>query len=217
MADVFDLQAYIEERVANCREDNLLELYSDDEMLRFNENHIYEEIVVPAPVEVFVTELNTRRFVLPKTLRVLDSAPFIQTDLHLNIRDTPNLEYIIIRRTNIVGCGLHDLFPVRVRYRYEDCLLNGVELNTIINSLYEKYFGERPRYTCHRIHNQFLDKNSISRHLHSHIIESILEYQRCITQGRAFRLEVKEELVAQAWHPRRVEKWIYADIDIDTL
>jgi hypothetical protein len=219
MADVFDFHAYIEQRLAYCKEDEKhLELYSDDEMLPFNASHIYEEIVVPAPVEVFVNELNARRFVLPKTLHVLDSDPFVQTDLELNIRDISNLKYIILRTTNIVGdIRLGELFPVGVRYRYEECLLHGVELHTIINRLYEKYFGEKPRFTSTRICNQFLDKNNISSHQHSHIIDKILEYESRLAQGRAFRLQVKEELVEQAWHPRRVKKWIYADIDIDTL
>jgi hypothetical protein len=50
-------------------------------------------------------------------------------------------------------------------------------------------------------------------------ISKIKEYEARIAQGRAFRLAIKEELVAAVWHPDKVEKLInkYGIDFLDTL
>jgi len=43
------------------------------------------------------------------------------------------------------------------------------------------------------------------------------EFPLCIMKRRAKERSalIKEELVAKAWHPSRVEKWLEAGMDID--
>jgi hypothetical protein len=56
-------------------------------------------------------------------------------------------------------------------------------------------------------------------HSHTSFINEIKEYEARIAQGKAFRLAIKEELVAAVWHPDKVEKLIdkYGIDIIDTL
>jgi hypothetical protein len=50
--------------------------------------------------------------------------------------------------------------------------------------------------------------NSINYRYDSRYINEIQEYEERIAQGRAFRLAIKEELIAAVWHPDKVEKII---------
>lgn len=201
----------------------LLDLcFGHDDVVLAYENYVYNEIQIPERVEILIIEFNVKKLILPNSLRVLDYSPFISTDLEFNI--PPNLESIIIRDTNIIGKEFYELFQIlysdgrksdnRDSSIYSMCSLNGVELHTVINTKYTKYFGKAPRYNTTRLYNQLIHTNVIQLKYHASIIREIIDYEARIKQGREFRLAVKEELVAMAWHPRRVDKWIYADIDL---
>lgn len=210
----FNLRDYIEEKLANTTTPTL-ELYFDNDMLPYQEDHVYEEIVVPSPVEVFVSEINTRRLVLPSTLKVLDVLPFLETDLQLNI--PPNLQTIIIRFANIVGKTLTELFPINAKYEYESCKLEGVELHTLINAKYEKYFGVKPRYNTNRLYNQIINRNGINKRLHGQIINEMLTYEQNIKLHQTFCQTIRDDLNAAVWHPNRVCRWYYAGVDLESL
>jgi hypothetical protein len=179
MDPTFNLTNYIDARIAQVDDKTTLELYSEDELLRYHENHTFEEIVVPSPVEVFVNELNTRRIVAPPTLRVIDHMPFMTHPLEFNIPDS--LEMIILHNVNIQKKQFIELFKPGISYTYKNCLLDGVPLNEIVISLYKECSGgEEPRYSTHRLYNQPLTKNSISRLFHAHIIAKILQHQQIL-------------------------------------
>ena len=165
MDPYFSLTPYIEERLAHGIP-NVLELYSENELIPYHQNHIYEEIVIPAPVKIFINELNAKRIISPPTLRVIDHMPYISHSLEFNIPES--LEHIILRDVNIQKKQFHELFPKGILYRYENCLLNGAPLHEVAISLYKLCSnGEEPPLT----------KNSISHRLHKHIINKILDCQ----------------------------------------
>ena len=78
-----------------------LDLFPNDEILEKYENYVYNEIHIPEPVEILTLDFNTKRIILPNTLKVLDYSPFISTDFQFNF--TPHLEYITLENTNIIG------------------------------------------------------------------------------------------------------------------
>ena len=172
MDPLFNLTTYIDERLANTTTPNVLELYSEDELVPYHENHVYEEVVIPKGVEVFINELNVRRIVAPDSIRVIDHLPYMIHSLEFNMPDS--LQHIILHDVNIVGKEFNELFPTGVYYRYENCSLNGTPLNEVVVSKYKTLFNEEPLYSTHRLYNQPLTKNSISKKFHEVIISQIL-------------------------------------------
>jgi len=167
----------------------------------------YEEATIPAPVEIFVSDLYFNKLNLPETLLVLDLWFDNITDFEFNM--PPKIEEIVLIDANIKNKNLMELFPNNVKYSYCECLLDGTPLSTLIYKLYTKYFSDKPSDMT----------NGINHRYHKTFINKIKEYEERIAQGRAFRLAIKEELVAAVWHPDKVEKLINAyGIDIiDTL
>ena len=221
-------------------------------MLPDPQNYVYNEITIPEGVFHLVISINVRKLILPTSLRLIEYQAPMPTDLECNI--PPNIERYYIENVNIIGKEFHELFPFlnsdesnvysHDNSMYVRCSLNGVQLNTIINTKYTKYFGKAPQYIYNSSRaDECINKNVIWWRLHSSIIREIIEYEATtkytkyfckapqsssirdimreiieyearIKQGREFRLAVKEELVAMAWHPRRVDRWIHADIDL---
>ena len=68
--------------------------------------------------------------------------------------------------------------------------------------LFEKYFPEEYMSDPKNV------LNSINYRNESRYINEIQEYEARIAQGKAFRLAIKEELIATVWHPDKVEKII---------
>lgn len=172
MDPLFNLSTYVDERLAHTTTPNILELYSEDELVPYHENHVYEEVVIPNGVEVFINELNVRRIVAPESIRVIDHMPYMIHSLEFSMPKL--LEHIILRDVNIIGKEFKELFPTDVYYRYENCSLNGTPIHELIVSKYKTLFNQEPTYTTNDIYNQPLTKNSISKKLHGHILNHIL-------------------------------------------
>jgi hypothetical protein len=236
------------------------EMFKDRKKYMSYQTYVYEDIRVPEPVEMLVLEANVKNLILPNTLQTIQYMPYNRLDIRLNL--PPHIYNIWIKYANFIGIEFHELFPralfsnsktpSKKEYYYAWCTLNGIELITIINTKYEKYFGKAPRDTNNLIldtnaitmdshnsiiqeiieyesysakytkyfsktpllYNQLIDtNNNLTKHP-NYIIDEVIEYEARIKQGREFRLAVKEELVAMAWHPRRVDRWIHADIDL---
>lgn len=160
----------------------------------------YEELIVPAPYKAFVSDIYFNKLKLPDTLIVLDLWFDDMIDFEFNI--PPKIEEIILIKANILNKNLMDLFPKNLRYNYSECSLNNIPIYTCVYNLYTKYFPEEymslPKNAL----------NSINYRNESRYINEIQEYEARIAQGRAFRLAIKEELIATVWHPDKVEKII---------
>jgi hypothetical protein len=203
---------YVEQRIS--RYYTKLELYKY-ESFEFDEDTVHPEVVVPTPIEVFVSDWNISKIILPDTLQALDMWFDDMFDFDFNM--PPKIEEIVFINANILNKKLMELFPNNVRYTYSHCYLNGTPIYTCLYNLYTKYFPKSPIPTSgHMINSINYRYYSYS---HSFFINEIKEYEARIAQGRAFRLAIKEELVAAVWHPDKVEKLINAyGIDIiDTL
>jgi hypothetical protein len=170
------------------------------------------ELTVPSPFEIFVSDIYFSKLNLPDTLLALDL--WFDHTVHFEFNMPPKIEEIVLINANIKNKNLMELFPDNVRYSYSECLLDGTLLSTLLYKLYNKYFPNRPIYS-------FFDDmtNGINHRYHKAFINKIKEYEERIAQGKAFRLAIKEELVAAVWHPDKVEKLINAyGIDfLDTL
>ena len=171
------------------------------------DTNVHEELTVPSPFEVFVSDLYFNKLNLPDTLLALDLWFDHIVDFEFNM--PPKIEEIVLINANIKNKSVMELFPDNVRYSYSECLLDGTPLSTLIYKLYTKYFSDKPSDMT----------NGINHRYHKTFINKIKEYEERIAQGRAFRLAIKEELVAAVWHPDKVEKLIdkYGIDIIDTL
>ena len=172
---------------------------------------LYEEATIPAPIEIFATDLYFNKLNLPKTLLVLDLWFDNITDFEFNM--PPEIEEIILIKANITNKIFMELFPNKLRYNYSECYLDGIPMYACLYRIYKKYF---PSKHINRFNTVL---NTICYRYHSSFINEIKEYEERIQQGRAFRLAIKEELVAAVWHPDKVEKLIntYGIDIIDTL
>ena len=160
----------------------------------------YEELIVPAPYKAFVSDIYFNKLKLPDTLIVLDLWFDDMIDFEFNI--PPKIEEIILIKANILNKNLMDLFPKNLRYNYSECSLNNIPIYTCVYNLYTKYFPEEYMSLPKNV------LNSINYRNESRYINEIQEYEARIAQGRAFRLAIKEELIATVWHPDKVEKII---------
>ena len=172
---------------------------------------IYEEATIPSPIEVFVSDLYFNKLNLPDTLIVLDLWFDSITDFEFNM--PPKLEEIVLITANIKNKTLMELFPDNLRYNYSESCLNGVPIYKSLYDKYTKYFPKKSMYKPSII------LNTVNYRYHSPFVNEIKEYESRITQGKAFRLAIKEELVAAVWHPDKIEKLInkYGIDIIDTL
>lgn len=209
---MININNYVEQRIS--RYYTKLELYKY-ETFEFNADTVHPEVVIPLPVEVFVSDWNISKIILPDTLQALDIWFDNMFDFEFNM--PPNIEEIVFINANILNKKLMELFPTNVRYTYSDCCLDGTPIYTCLYNLYTKYFPEKPIPTSEHVIRSITHRYQ----LHSHIpfVNEIKEYEERIAQGKAFRCAIKEELVAAVWHPDKVEKLINAyGIDIiDTL
>jgi hypothetical protein len=192
------MQQIIDEHVANSTS-VILELHNDD-------STIYEQLVIPAVIQGYVSDLCIKNLILPDNLRILDLAPVQNIDIDFNI--PKKLTDIILRDVNIIHKSVMDLFPDAVNYRYVGCSLNGIMLNEAVNKLYFKYFQKMPRYTTHKIFNQEIIQNIIYYRFHNTIINEIKSYERLILQARKKNNIYKEELMNEVYHPDRIEKGV---------
>lgn len=174
---------------------NYAELYKYEDYEDWNP---YEELIVPAPYEAFVSDIYFNKLKLPDTLIVLDLWFDDMIDFEFNI--PPKIEEIILIKANILNKNLMDLFPKNLRYNYSECSLNNIPIYTCVYNLYTKYFPEEYMSDPKNV------LNSINYRHESPYINEIQEYEARIAQGRAFRLAIKEELIATVWHPDKVEK-----------
>ena len=211
---LFDINTYVLEKVDSLST-NTLELYYDDEQLDYYETHIHEELIIPSPVSVFVSDFNIRRLIAPNTLNVLDLNPCIETDFEYNM--PPSLTTIILRNVNIQNKTFAELFPQEVKYVYENCKLNNIPLSEIVRTKYKKYFGNNPVYNTIRLYNQSIRLNKITTVTHKNVVDTICQYEAACRRGKIFSNTIRQGIIEFVWHPRRVEKWIYADIEIDDL
>ena len=201
-----NIDRYISDRASPYSK--IFELYAY-ESFDINTDIVYPEITIPSHIEVFVSDIAFNKLNAPSSLSVIDIWFPQLTDLEFTIN--PNMVEIILINANIKNITLIELFsPPRMRYKYLNCYLNGVPLNSLINKLYSKYFQNN---------NNSIDKNEIYFATYSPIIKQIIEYEAKIVQGEEFCRTIKEELVSVVWHPDKVEKIIntYGIDYLDTL
>lgn len=141
-----------------------------------DDNYIYDQLIIPDNTEVFISDLSTKKLIIPPSVRVLDLHPTVNTDLDFNMNNF--MKDIIIRYTNIINKSLMELFPINCRYRYTQCNLNGIPIVKHVNELYKKYFGIEP------IINNTYNPNVVYYRNYSSIIEQIREYESRIQQGK---------------------------------
>jgi len=186
------------------------EIYGYEDYEHWNS---HEELIVPAPYEIFVSDIHFNKLKLPDTLIVLDLWFDNKIDFEFNI--PPKIEEIILINANILNKNLMELFPKNLRYNYSECELNDTPIYTCVYNLYTKYFPKEymsdPKNDLN--HEEYMSHpkntlNSINYRYDSRYINEIQEYEERIAQGRAFRLAIKEELIAAVWHPDKVEKII---------
>jgi len=176
-----------------------LELYQDDNEFLQQE---YDELIIPIPIEKFITDIHCKKFILPPTLKVLD---LWFNDYHSFECNIPtNIKTIIIRYVNINNISIMNLFPNNCSYRYIEVSINNIELNIIINQLYTKYFNKDSKYISNNISYKGLMNNMIYSKNHNIIINEIKIYEQKIIQGSAFCKIIKEELIDKAFHPDRI-------------
>ena len=209
---MININDYVEQRIS--RYSKKLELYKY-ESFEFDEDMVHPEIIVPSPIEVFVSDWNISKIVLPDTLQALDIWFDDIFDFEFNM--PPKIEEIVLINANIKNKKLMELFPHNVRYTYSECCLNGTPIYICLYNLYKKYFPDNRINISDHVINSI--NHRYRSYYHSSCIYEIKEYEARIAQGRAFRLAIKEELVAAVWHPDKIEKLINAyGIDIiDTL
>lgn len=188
-----------------------VELYHYENIEGYSMLERYEEATIPAPVEIFVSDLYFNKLNLPETLLVLDLWFDNVTDFEFNM--PPEIEEIVLIDANIKNKNLMELFPNKLRYNYSECYLEGIPMYACLYRIYKKYFPSK------HINKFNTVLNTICYRYHSPFINEIKEYESRIAQGKAFRLAIKEELVAAVWHPDKVEKLInkYGLDIIDTL
>jgi hypothetical protein len=177
----------------------------------YYDTNLHEELTVPSPFEIFVSDLYFNKLNLPDTLLALDL--WFDHTVEFEFNMPPKIEEIVLINANIKNKTLMELFPDNVRYSYSECLLDGTPLSTLLYKLYTKYFSDKLILTLSDM------TNGINYRYHMTFISKIKEYEARIAQGRAFRLAIKEELVAAVWHPDKVEKLInkYGIDFLDTL
>jgi hypothetical protein len=174
-------------------EDTIFENYVDS----YNDDEIYtDELVVYNNVHTFISDITFNKLILPDTVKVLDLWGENFDCIELTIPN--NIEHIILRNINITNIHFLNLFVSR--YDFSNIRVQDVDLNILINRLYNKYFNKNPSTERN---DKYLN-NVISSKYHHTIIEEILEYEKRTTQGNAFCKIIKEELVASAFHPDRV-------------
>ena len=175
----------------------IIEYYTDD-------TQIYPELTIPEFFDGYISDLNINNLILPNNLCILDLFP--SKHINLNFNMPSNLQDIIIRDANIINKTVVELFPKNIRYRYVNCLLNGIPLNICINNIYFKYFQKYPTYhnkACYQPLNHI-----IYYKFHNVIIDDIIKYRESMAKSREFTLTIQQDLIANVWHPDRVEKII---------
>jgi len=203
------MQYIVDEIIENNNSSNL-ELHNYDPT-------IYEQLVIPNTIQVYISDLCIKKHILPDTLKVLDISPFQSISMEFNM--PTNIHDIILRDVDILNKSIMELFPKKAIYRYVGCTLNGIPLNTALNQLYYKYFQKEPKYTSHRVFNQPILQNTIYYRFHNAIINEIKDYEKQILSAKKFSQKIKIDLIEQVWHPDRVEKIInvYGIDYLDTL
>lgn len=209
---MISIKDYVEQRIS--RYYTKLELYKY-ETFEFDADTVHSEVVVPSPIDVFVSDWNISKIILPDTLHALDMWFDEMFDIDFNM--PPEIEEIVFINANILNKKLMELFPTNVRYTYSHCYLNGTPIYTCLYNLYTKYFPEKSIPKSEHVINS--TNYRYASYPHSSYVSEIKEYEARIAQGKAFRLAIKEELVAAVWHPDKVEKLInkYGLDIIDTL
>jgi len=209
---MISINDYVEQRIS--RYSTKLELYKY-ESFEIDENTVHPEIIVPSSIKVFVSDWNISKIILPDTLQAFDI--WFDDIFEVEFNMPSKVEEIVLINANIKNKKLMELFPDNVRYSYSECYLNGTPIYICLYNLYTKYFPDEPILTPENAINSINYRYRSS--YHSSYVSEIKEYEARIAQGKAFRLAIKEELVAAVWHPDKVEKLINAyGIDIiDTL
>jgi len=187
-----DINAKIQNKISKLT-NPILELYCDND-----EIETFTKIIIPEPIEVYVSDYTSYDLVLPNTLRVLDLDYWGDISMRFNM--PPNIEDIIIRNTNIEGKTLMELFPsICKRYRYTNCHLNNEAITAIVSRLYLKYFSYKYFH---------FKRNIINYRIHSCIIEEIRMYEENIIKAKINTKRIKQELIEAVYHPNRINKGI---------
>lgn len=165
--------------------------------------YVFDEIEIPENIEIYISDLNTKKLICHPNVKVIDLHANIMTDLDFNI--VSSLKDIIIRHSNIVNKELMELFPKSSRYRYSNCSLNGVQLCKVFNEYYKKYFNKYPSYET--VYGRFphIQNNVINYRIHSNIIEEIRQYEANIKRAKEFSSIIKDELIEISMNPDRIE------------
>ena len=196
---------YLLEQSSSMNIDEIIDCYKDGQTLEiyndyFDKDVHFDEIVIPYPVRIFVTDIQCNKIFLPDTINVLD----IWNDNHnLEFNIPTKLQTIKMRNTNIINNNLMKLFT-KVSYRYTNCSLNGISLNILLNQQYKKYFNEDPKYICNREEYKGLMNNTIYSKIHKNIINEIVNYEERIQQGKEFCTTIYDELIERVWNPDRI-------------
>ena len=171
----------------------ILELYYENDA----EYIIYEDIIVPPTIEIFVCDHTYKKIVLPDELRVIDLHYPDAIPVDFNIPS--HIQYMKFENISIVNKSLMELFPEYVYYYYKDCSLNGRPIVDQVRELYQKYFNA----PC-------LKGNIINHRNNKQIIDHIRKYEENTKEAKIRSNILKKELLEIALHPTRVAKWFAA-------
>lgn len=196
---MININEYVQDRISTYSKK--LELYKY-ESFEIDEDTVHAELIVPSSIEVFVSDWNISKVILPDILQAFDIWFDDMFDFEFNMPS--KIEEIVLINANILNKNLMELFPDNVRYTYSECCLNGTPIYTCLYNLYTKYFPDKPILTLDHVINSINYRYRSS--YHSSYVNEIKEYEARIAQGKAFRLAIKEELVAAALHPDRIER-----------
>ena len=181
---------------------NILELYNDDHSIDTK----IDELIIPSPIESFVSDIYCKKLILPESLKVLDLWYDYDNSLEFNI--PYNIKNIKMRYANILNKSFINLFPLNGSFRFIHCKLNNIELNIVLHQYYNKCFNNNIKNICTYEEYKALLNNRIYSKSHAHIIEQIQEYEYRISQGMAFCILIKDELLEKAYHPNKICKYI---------
>lgn len=195
-----DIQEYFEDRISPYSK--IFELYKY-ESYEITQDIIYDEITIPNPIEIFVTDFIFKKIRLSPSVQVLDI--WFDEEAELEFNNHNNIREIIMINVNIQNKSLIDLLSNSIRFKYINCKLNGVELTKLLTEKYIKYF------------NTVVELNDLDSNIHRQITDKIINYETTVVKSKEFCRTIKEELVASVWHPDNVEKWLRNNIDLDLL
>ena len=105
-----------------------------------------DELIIPSPIESFVSDIYCKKLILPESLKVLDLWYDYDNSLEFNI--PYNIKNIKMRYANILNKSFINLFPLNGSFRFIHCKLNNIELNIVLHQYYNKCFNNNIKNIC---------------------------------------------------------------------